>query len=85
METYIGCKIISAKPATYGEFRKEKYGESTMELTLPLDAPGYIVVYPAIGLSKEHVSWSPKEVFETAYRKVAEAEKSLLLKEEDIK
>jgi len=38
------------------------------------EAPGYQVTYP-----DGYVSWSPKEVFENAYRLVTEGEKQLFI------
>lgn len=37
------------------------------------EAEGYKVVY-----SDNYVSWSPKDVFETAYREIIESEKALI-------
>lgn len=40
---------------------------------------GYKVVYPPSAVGMEpYTSWSPKEVFEIAYRKVTEAESDVL-------
>ena len=40
---------------------------------------GYIVVYPPIGdEDKPYVSWSPKSVFEKAYRKIDKSEIDLI-------
>jgi hypothetical protein len=55
METYIGTKIIQAKP----EIREEK--------------SGYKIIYP-----DGYVSWSPKNVFEAAYRRISLEEKCLM-------
>ena len=72
MKQFIGTKIINAKPMTrleYNEFRG---------WTLPEDEngadEGFLVEYVDGGQAntKEfsgYVSWSPKEVFERAYRK----------------
>lgn len=64
MKNYIGVKIVKAEPATKAEFLtsvKESQqipeGSDTEE--------GYIVMYP-----DGYVSWSPKEVFEKAYREL---------------
>jgi len=56
---FIGVKQIQAKPMSRHEFAdlwasEERYAGP--------DAPGYMVVYPG-----GHHSWSPKEVFESAY------------------
>ncbi len=55
METYIGTKIIQAEPQKCPkDDQMNKKGD-----------PGYKVVYEG-----DYVSWSPKEVFEKAYRSV---------------
>ena len=71
MKQYIGTKIINAKPMTrqeYNDFRG---------WTLPSDEngadEGYIVEYVDGGKANTneftgYVSWSPKDVFEKAYR-----------------
>ena len=61
MENYIGVKLIKAEPMTQGDFQFEKTGEKYPE-EWP-NALGYKVVYP-----DGYVSWSPKDVFEEAYR-----------------
>jgi hypothetical protein len=38
---------------------------------------GYKVVYPQVG-GGTYISWSPKEVFEMAYRKISKEELSFL-------
>lgn len=61
MKNYIGVKIVKAEPMTKGEFEKRKGSVSPL---LEKDlAEGYMVKYP-----DGYVSWSPKDVFETAYR-----------------
>jgi hypothetical protein len=74
MKTYIGTKIINAKPmnrADYNVFRGWQ---------LPADEngadEGYLVEYTDGGQGntvayKGYVSWSPKEQFEKAYRETA--------------
>lgn len=66
MKQYIGAKIIQAEPAA------RVTGEDFVKHIQPVDQPigegenyelGYKVVYP-----DGYVSWSPKEVFEEAYR-----------------
>lgn len=60
MKTFIGCKLIKAKPMTLGEYNKHRGWE------IPKDEdparPGYLVEYP-----DGYQSWSPKEAFEDAY------------------
>jgi hypothetical protein len=70
MNQYIGCKIISAEPMDECTFLKVHKGENVDNRET---RPGYFVVYP-----DGYKSWSPKEVFEGAYRKVTPAERSLL-------
>jgi len=70
MKTYIGSKIIQAEPMDKDSFLHEKNGcapanEENMH--------GYKVVYP-----DGYTSWSPKDVFENAYREVTEAEMKLI-------
>ena len=66
---YIGCKIIGAYPLSECNFLRIEKGEDT---TNREDQPGYLVKYP-----DGYVSWSPKEVFEKAYRVVDLGEKKL--------
>jgi len=55
METYIGTKIIKAEPQSCPSDRhKSKAGD-----------PGYKVEY-----EDGYVSWSPKDAFDDAYRKI---------------
>lgn len=65
MQTYIGCKIIQAEPMNEDMGRISDGGPPRS---------GYRVVYP-----DGYISWSPKEVFEEAYRPVSPGEKSLIL------
>lgn len=61
MKTYIGTKIIEAKPMTRGDYNTFR-GWKIPEDENPEDR-GYFVKYP-----DGYISWSPKEVFEEAYR-----------------
>ena len=65
MKTYIGTKILQAEPMTRGEYNKFR------GWPMPADEnaadEGYVVTY-----KDGYVSWSPKEVFEEAYREVGE-------------
>lgn len=71
MNTYIGTKIINAKPMTLGE-----YNDRRGLKMLPNENPakeGYLVEYtdggePNHSDFKGYISWSPKDVFERAYR-----------------
>lgn len=68
MKQYIGTKIIKAKPATMAEAIAIK-NRTPIDLVLKDMKPdeavrdGYCVQY-----SDDYVSWSPKDVFEEAYR-----------------
>ena len=69
MQSYIGCKIIQAKPedecAFFGKVKGEDcFGRATR--------PGYRVVYPDGYIA----------VFEEAYRPISEKEKLLILEPE---
>ena len=68
MKTFIGTKIIQAMPKSKHEFADDRGREKNGN-----DEPGYMVCY-----SDGYISWSPKEVFEQAYREISEEEKSLL-------
>ena len=70
MQTYIGTKIVRAKPMTRRAYN-HRHG-----WTLPSDEngddEGYLVEYTAGGNPNHpdfpaHISWSPKDVFERAY------------------
>jgi hypothetical protein len=74
--TYIGCKIIRAIPMDEATFYLNHAAARGGDLEIGPDGkgrPGYKVTYP-----DGYVSWSPKETFETAYREVTDAERSLL-------
>lgn len=70
MESYIGCKIIQAEAMDECLFLEEVKGQNVENRET---RPGYKVIYP-----DGYVSWSPKEVFETAYRKITIGEKQLM-------
>ncbi len=69
MKTYVGTKIIQAEPMDEKTWSHSdanphhRIGEPWGEGHLPRD--GYLVVYP-----DGYHSWSPKEVFEEAYREL---------------
>lgn len=74
MKTYIGTKIINAKPMTRGDYN------AFLGWTVPADEnpadDGYLVEYTDGGkgntdLYAGYVIWSPKEQFEKAYRETA--------------
>ena len=60
---YIGTKLIKAKPMTRGDYNAYR-GWTIPENENP-DEEGYLVVYVD---SDDYVSWSPKDVFDRAYR-----------------
>ena len=66
---YIGCKIILASRLSECSFLKHEKGENVDGRE---DRPGYKVKYP-----DGYVSWSPKNVFENAYREVTNSEKEM--------
>jgi len=77
MKAYIGAKIIQAEPMDEVTFLKEVKKESRVELIENRETrPGYHVLYPG-----HYHSWSPKEVFEEAYRPINEGEKDLIFHE----
>ena len=71
MKVYIGTKILKAEPMQLGEYNKVRGWE------IPKDEDtmkeGYIVKY-----DNDYISWSPKEVFEAAYREASITEKSMM-------
>ena len=71
MKQYIGTKLINAKPMTRGEYNKYR-GWEVPDNENPEDA-GYLVEYqdsPTANTPDHagYVSWSPKDVFDKAYR-----------------
>lgn len=62
MDKYIGIKLIEAVEMDNHTFAKEKYGEEKLGNE---NQPGYKVKY-----SDDYESWSPKNVFEQAYKKI---------------
>lgn len=71
VKLYIGSKIIKGIPMFECAFLKDVKGEDISEKQS--NQPGYKVEYP-----DGYVSWSPKEVFENAYREISPAEFKLL-------
>lgn len=74
MQTYIGCKIIKATPMTKLVFDSEvRCLDMSIKPQGYEDKEGYCVEYP-----DGYMSWSPKDVFEGAYREITEEEKDLI-------
>ena len=69
MKRYIGFKMISAEPKTEHEFLMAK-GVDTRNRE---NRPGYLVVYP-----DGYTSWSPKEVFDEAYKEILPEDRVLV-------
>lgn len=68
---YIGTKIIAAIPMDECSFLKLVKGHDVEGRETQ---PGYKVTYP-----DDYVSWTPKEVFEIAYREISEGEIALMI------
>lgn len=62
MKQYIGTRMIHAEPMTRGEYNS--YRGWPMPADEKWEDEGYLVVYAPDG----YESWSPKDVFEAAYR-----------------
>ena len=73
MKNYIGAKIIQAEEMDEVTFLKKFKNLSVEDAGIRETQPGYRVVYP-----DGYVSWSPKNVFETAYREITDSEKATL-------
>jgi len=69
-KSYIGAKIIKARPMTKDDFARMKGGIPDPNEE---NADGYLVEYP-----DNYLSWSPKRVFEEAYRLISDGEKRLI-------
>lgn len=76
MQAYLGTKVILAEEMSEGEFNAAFEGK--VHPAEQVDREGYHVQYSNPGGGK-YDSWSPKDVFERAYRKVSEDEKNLLI------
>lgn len=62
-KTYVGVKLINARPLTRGEYNKYKHWQIPADEN-PNDE-GYLVQY-----KDDYVSWSPKEVFDQSHIEV---------------
>lgn len=77
MEKYIGTKEVQAEPCSMDQFAGAKNFNDLSKLSGGVDQHGYKVVY-----EDGYTSWSPKDVFEKAY-KVANNFKDRLVIERD--
>lgn len=69
MKQYIGTKMIQAEPATNGQAAALKMGlkvEDCPNTLAQMKEDGYRIIYP-----DGYESWSPKDVFEAAYRETS--------------
>lgn len=67
---YVGSKVILARPMDSLTFAKKHKAGVQKDLE-----DGYEVIYP-----DGYISWSPKKVFENAYRHVSKEERNLMTK-----
>lgn len=65
MKKYLGVKLISAESCSLDQFAGAKNFGDLSRLSGGIDREGYKVVY-----EDGHTSWSPKDVFEKAYREI---------------
>lgn len=70
MKSYLGSKIIQAEPMDECTFLEKIKNQDVSNRET---RAGYKVIYP-----DGYVSWSPKEVFEIAYREITEEEQSII-------
>lgn len=70
MKSYVGTKIIQAESMDEHTFLSSVMKENVEDRD---NRAGYKVVYP-----DNYISWSPKNVFEQAYREITAAEKQLI-------
>ncbi len=74
MKVYIGTKIIQAEPMEKAQFSMHiRALDGVVIDSTGHSENGYKVVY-----SDGYVSWSPKDVFEKAYREVTQEESTLV-------
>ena len=72
MKNYLGCKLIQAEPMSKHSFINKIKNEDIPQNEE--NQPGYLVRY-----SDSYTSWSPKDVFEIAYREVTPQENKMVL------
>lgn len=73
MNSFIGTKLINAKPMTKDEFERLKGDAGLLCQASGIHIDGYLVEYLDGGKANVpgftgYVSWSPKDVFERSYR-----------------
>ena len=73
IKTYVGSKIIQGISMDHHTFLKNEKGKSPAEISEQENQAGYRVIYP-----DGYVSWSPANVFESAYREITGSEKAML-------
>jgi len=66
LKSYVGTKILLAKPMSNSEWVKGRNQESTGQ-------EGYLVIY-----DNGYQAWSPKDVFDTHYRLLTNEEKLVM-------
>lgn len=74
MEKYLGVKLVDAQPFTRGQHSESKGFDKV--LTGNAEDEGYQVIY-----EDGYESWSPKNVFEDAYRKIKTTEDLINVKQ----
>ena len=77
LKPYIGTKIIAAEPMGDATFREHFKGGEQVAGNVT-ETPGYHVKYSNPDGSEYH-SWSPKNVFERAYRPISDDEMGIIL------
>lgn len=87
MQQYTGTKVIKAKELSRGEYNKLR-GWVTPSDENPDDA-GYLVEYVGQGNPNHadfdnYISWSPKQVFEEAYKPSGTPAEHMLLEEAEL-
>ena len=71
-KNYVGAKITRATPMDEVTFLRDVKGQDVKNRET---RDGYCVSYPPLGMGElPYQSWSPKEVFENAYRELTEGE-----------
>ena len=80
-KNYIGSKVIKAEPMDECTFLETVKGEHVENRET---RAGYLVIYPPPSPGgRNYESWSPAEVFETAYRELTDAEYDFLTQGDD--